>query len=166
MNRRKGQAATEFALVLAFGVIPLTFGLIAFAEIGWTYHALTTLTRQGARYAATHCWVDGAGSNVVTWMQNNAPLFPDRRQLSSGEIQIEVNYWTHDPLTHESAPFTCVAECSAECVPDSVTVSVRGYQFGHFLTALGLAPLQAPSFSTTLEVESAGGDPETATSSQ
>jgi Flp pilus assembly protein TadG len=162
-RNEKGQATVEMALVFIAGIIPLSFGLIAFAELAWTYHALTTLTRDGARYAATHCWQEGA-DNVVSWMKTNAPVFPDRAQLLSGAITIQVNYWTHNLDANESDAFSCdgAAGCGA-CVPDSVTVSITGYQFNSFLPALGLAPLQVPTFSTTLEVESAGGnsDPQT-----
>jgi hypothetical protein len=153
------------ALVMIAAVIPLTLGLIAVAELTWTYHALTTLTRQGARYAATHCWEDDSGSNVVSWMQANAPPFPDRPQLITGEVQIQVSYWTHDLETRETVPFTCAGGCSAECVPDSVTVSISGYRFGHFLPLLGLQPMQVPPFSTTVEIESAGGNSEVPVSS-
>ena len=127
----RGQATVEMALALVAGIVPLTFGLIAFAELAWTYHALAAITRQGARYAATHCWQDEAGSNVVTWMQSNAPPFPDRPQLASGGVQIQVSYWRHDPETHQSVPFSCDGGCSGRCVPDSVTVSIIGYQFNH-----------------------------------
>jgi len=82
----RGQATLEMALVLLVGIIPITFGLIAFAEVAWTYHALASLTRQGARYAATHCWQDDGGSNVVSWMQANSPAFPDRPLLGTGGI--------------------------------------------------------------------------------
>lgn len=169
MNQRstrneRGQATVETALVLIAGIIPLTLGLLAFAEIAWTYHALSTITRQGARYAATHCWQDDAGSNVVTWLQANAPVFPDRTLLANGGLQIQVNYWTHDVEARQSVPFTCAGGCTSECVPDSVTVSIAGYQFNHFLTTLGLPPLQVPPFSTTVEIQGAGGDPETSTS--
>jgi len=160
----RGQATVEMALALIAGVVPLTLGLIAFTEIAWTYHALTSLTRQGARYAATHCWQDETGSNVVTWMQANAPPFPDKTQLITGGIQIQVSYWTHDPLTHQSVLFSCGSGCTGECVPDSVTVGISGYQFNHFLTTLGLQPLQVPPFSTTVEIQSAGGNPETVVS--
>ena len=153
------------ALVLAAGLIPLTLGLLAFAEIAWTYHALVTLTRQGARYAATHCWQDEAGSNVVNWMQANAPPFIDRPQLVSGEVQIQVSYWTHDLTARQSVPFSCGGACTSECVPDSVTVGISGYQFRHLLGVLGLPALEVPSFATTVEVESMGGNPETAVSS-
>ena len=161
----RGQATIEMALALVAGVVPLTLGLIAFAQLGWTYHALTTLTRQGARYASTHCWQDASGSNVAAWMQANAPAFPDRPQLASGGVQIQVSYWTHDPISRQSVPFECDGGCSAQCVPDSVTVSITGYQFDHFLTLLGLQPLQVPPFSTTVAIESGGANPETAVSS-
>jgi hypothetical protein len=158
----RGQATVEMALALVAGIVPLTLGLIAFAEVTWTYHALTTLTRDGARYAATHCW-QGGTDNVISWMRANAPMFPDRSQIQSGAITIEVSYWTHNLDTDESELFTsCGGACGA-CVPDSVTVSISGYEFNHFFPALGLGPLRMPSFSTTLEVESAGGnsDPQT-----
>lgn len=163
-SRRKGQATVEMALALVAGIVPLTLGLLAFAEIAWTYHALATITRQGARYAATHCWQDDAGSNVVNWVQSSAPAFPDRAQLISGGIQIRVNYWTHDPLVNQSVPFSCGGGCSSQCVPDSVTVSIGGYQFEHFLTQLGFPPLEVPPFSATVEMQSAGGDAETGVS--
>src|SRR3989442_1262306 len=109
---RRGQATVETALALVAGVLPLTFGLFAFGEIAWTYHALATLTRQGAHYAATHCFQDDAGSNVVSWIQTNAPAFPDRAQLTTGDIQVQVRYWTHDTTLHQSVPFSCSDSCS------------------------------------------------------
>ncbi|MBI4474545.1 MAG: pilus assembly protein [Acidobacteria bacterium] len=163
-NSSRGQATVEMALALIIGVVPLTLGLLTFAEITWTYHALATLTRHGARYAATHSWSDSAGSNVVTWMQANAPAFPDREQLASGNVQIQVNYWTHDPVSG-SIPYE-PGDCSPGCVPDSVTVSISGYEFNHLLQVLGMQPLQVPPFSATALMESAGGDPETAVWSQ
>jgi hypothetical protein len=98
-------------------------------------------------------------------MQANSPAFPDRQQLNTGEVQIQVTYWTHDPETHQSVPFTCGGGCGLDCVPNSVTVSVSGYSFNHFLPMIGLQPLQVPPFSTTVEMQSAGGNPETAISS-
>lgn len=160
----RGQASFETALALLFIMVPVTLALVGFAEVTWTYHALATLTRQAAHYAATHCWQDNAGSNVVTWIQNNAPAFPDRPLLQGGDVQIAVSYWTHDLETHQSVPFECSGGCSPDCVPDSVTVSVNGYQFNHFFPLLGMEPLQVPPFSTTVEMQGAGGDPETGTS--
>ena len=164
----RGQASVEMALVLLFGILPLTLGLIAFAEAAWTYHGLATITRLGARYAATHCFQDSAGQNIVSWLTdlNNAslPVFPDRQQLASGGIQITVQYWTHDP-DQGNIPVVCAASCNAECVPDSVTVSIGtdnpgAYQFNRFLTSLGVPAIQLPAFSTTVPIES-GVDPDT-----
>jgi hypothetical protein len=156
---QRGQASVEFALVLIAGLIPLTLGLVAFAELAWTYHSLAALTRQGARYAATHCWVDDGGSNVVTWMQSNAPPFIDRVRLTDGGAQIQVAYWTQDHVAHQSVQFSCSGEsCSPGCAPDAVTVSISGYQFGHLLPTLGFSPLSVPGFSTTVDMESVGAN--------
>src|SRR5262249_6971923 len=123
----RGQATVELALVLLFGVLPLTLGLIAFLEAAWTYHGLAALTRLGARYASTHCFQESSAQNVVSWMTHlntaTLPIFPDRQQLATGGIQITVQHWTHDP-DQGSIPVLCNASCDAECVPDSVTVAV------------------------------------------
>ena len=169
LNRRcvpspasRGQATVETALIMMTVMLPLTFGIVALADVAWTYHALVTLTRQGARYAATHCFEDDSGSNVVTWMQSNSPPFLDRPQMAGGTVQILVNYWSHDLANQVSNPFSsCGSTCTPECVPDAVTVSISGYQFRHLLPLLGLQPLEVPSFATTVEIQSAGGDPET-----
>src|SRR2546425_9118931 len=146
----RGQATVEMALALIAGIVPITLGMIAFTELVWTYHALATVTRQGASYAATHCWQDDSGSNVVAWMLENAPPFPDRPLMQSGVIQIEVRYWMHDTEAHQSVPFSCSGGCS-DCVPDSVTVSITGYQFNHFFSLLGLQQaVTVPPFATTV----------------
>ena len=154
------------ALALVFGILPLTIGLIAFAEAAWTYHGLATITRLGARYAATHCFEDSTGQNVVSWLAdpNNVavPAFPDRQQIVTGGIQIGVDYWAHDP-DQGSIPVICPPSCSAACVPDSVTVSIRPggiYTFNRFLTSLRLPSIQVPAFPTTVPMES-GVNPET-----
>src|SRR5579884_3528725 len=163
--RSRGQATVETALALVVGMVPLTIALIGFSEIAWTYHALATLTRQGAQYAATHCWQDDSGSNVTGWMIANAPAFPDRPKLATGEIPIQVQYWSHDPVNHLSNPFVCDANtCSPQCVPDSVTVSINGYFYNHFFPYFGLAALQVPSFSSTVEIQGSGANPETGVS--
>jgi hypothetical protein len=164
-DKCRGQAAIETALALVAAIVPLTIALLGFSEVAWTYHALATLTRQGAQYAATHCFQDDSGSNVTNWMIGNAPGFPDRPKLVTGEIPIQVQYWTHDSANHLSNPFSCGGDaCSAQCVPDSVTVSINGYFYNHFFPYFGFAPFQVPSFSTTVEMQSTGGNPETGVS--
>jgi TadE-like protein len=161
-----GQATVEMALVLTGLLFPLMVGLISLADLAWTYHALTTLTRKGAHYAATHCFQDPNGSNVVSWMQANAPPFLDKPQLSGGSIQIDVQYWSLDLANQQNIPFdgsSCAGTNTPGCVPDAVTVGISGYQYRRFLPALQLQPITVPAFSTTVEVESGGGDPEIGT---
>ncbi len=147
------------ALIMMTIMIPLTLGIVAIADVVWTYHALVTLTRQGARYAATHCFQEDNGPNVTDWMKANAPPFLDKPNIGT-TLQIQVNYWTHDFANNQSVAFSCGAACTPTCVPDAVTVSISNYQFTHLLPLLHLQPLQVPAFSTTVEVQSAGGDPE------
>jgi hypothetical protein len=167
-KRNRGQASVEMTLALVFGILPLTLGLLAFVEVAWTYHGLAALTRLGARYAATHCFQDSSGQNVVSWLTdaNNraVPAFPDRQQLATGGILIDVHYWTHDP-EQGSIEVPCAPGCSAECVPDSVTVSIApgqpgAYQFNRWLGAMGLPLIQVPAFATTVPIES-GVNPDT-----
>ena len=163
----RGQATVEMALTLVFGVVPLTLGLIAFTEAAWTYHGLSVLTRLGAQYAATHCFQDSAGQNVVSWLTDatntSLPVFPDRPQLTTGGIQIAVQYSSNDLVNGVSGDPICSPDCSPNCIPDSVTVSIAAgnpsaFVFNRFLTSLGLPTFQLPAFATTLPMES-GVDP-------
>ena len=52
-----GQALTEFAVLYAGVILPLTFMTIFVAEMLWIWHSVADFTRDGARYAATHCWM-------------------------------------------------------------------------------------------------------------
>lgn len=159
-EKQSGQAAFETAILFAVVLVPLTFGLMVVSELAWTYHSLASLTRQGARYAATHCYMDSTGSNVTAWMLVNSPPFIDRQQLN-GTAQIQVNYWTHDltdPTNPNMVPFECPGDaCTAACQPDSVTISISGYQFSHLVTLIGMQPIAVPGFATTVEMQSMGG---------
>jgi hypothetical protein len=93
-------------------------------------------------------------------MKANVPLTVDRGQFQNGPVLITVSYFSKDPDSGQLVPFTCDTECSTQCIPDSVTVSVTGYEFRTFVTALGLPPVAIPDFRTSLAIESAGCDPE------
>ena len=68
-----------------------------------------------------------------------------------------------DPDTGSLIDFTCDSgECTADCIPDAVTVSVTTYEFRRFVGFLGLPPVPIPDFRTSLPMESAGCDPEQA----
>jgi Flp pilus assembly protein TadG len=156
---RRGQATLEFVLAYAGVLLPATFALFYTSQLLWVWHSVAIFTREGARYATTHCWQVSSG-NVVQFMKANVPLTIDRDQFQNGPVQITVSYFSKDPDSGQLVPFTCDTECSTLCIPDSVTVSVTGYEFRTFVTALGLPPVAIPDFRTSLTIESAGCDPE------
>ena len=156
---RRGQATLEFVLAYAGVLLPATFALFYTSQLLWVWHSVAIFTREGARYATTHCWQASSG-NVVQFMKANVPLTVDRDQFRNGPVTITVSYFSKDPDSGQLVPFTCDTECSTLCIPDSVTVSVTGYEFRTFVTALGLPPVAIPDFRTSLAIESAGCDPE------
>ena len=156
---RRGQALVEFALAWGSIILPLTFAIIFTSQLLWIWHSVADFTRDGARYAATHCW-QGDGSNVIDYMKANIPLMPDQNQFQNGPAQISVSYFSRDPDSGDLVPFSCAGDCSTTCIPDVVTVAVTGYQFSSFVTTLGIPPINIPDFHTSVPMESAGCDPE------
>jgi Flp pilus assembly protein TadG len=156
-NARSGQAALEFAMIYAAVLLPLTFGIVFVSEMYWVWHSMVEFTRDGARYASTHCWQSGA-DNVLSYMYANVPGTIDRNQFQgTGSAQIVVQYYQRDPATGQLSAFAgCSGNCSVDCVPDSVTVSVTNYQFLRFVSYLHLPPIQMPSFPTSMPIESSG----------
>ena len=158
-RKKNGQALTEFALVYVGLIIPITFAIVFTAQMLWLWHSINEWTREGARYAATHCWQPG-GSNVLNYMRSNVPVNVDQEQLQSGQADVEVLFYARDADTGTLSEFSCDSECSPNCVPDLVTVRVNHYEFRRFMAYLGLSPVQMPNFSTTVPIEGAGCDPE------
>lgn len=159
-TRRRGQSLVEYVLLFAGVIAPLTFGLIAVSQMMWIWHSVVDYTRLGARYAATHCWQAG-GANVSAWMRQNVPPIPDQAAFRDGAVDISIDYFKLNPDSGALEPFSCDTECSTQCIPDSVTVHVRNYEFRSFMTYLGLPPVQIPDFSATMPIEGAGCDPDT-----
>ncbi len=156
-HARSGQAVTEFALLYAGVVLPLTFIVIVVAQMLWIWHSVVDFTRFGARYAATHCYM-GDGSNVVSWMESNAPPMIDQNQFQTGAAGITVQYYSKNP-DGSLAPFGgCDATCSPDCIPDAVSVAVTSYQYTRFSGYFQLPPVIIPRFTTTIPMESAGCD--------
>ena len=157
---QSGQAAIENALVYIALLLPLTAMMIFSAQMLWVWHSVVDFTRDGARYAVTHCYQPG-GANVVSYMRQNVPPMVDRIQFEQGEVDIEVLYYSRDPETGDIVEFACEgSECSRECVPEAVTVRVANYEYRHFFSYLGLPPVAIPSFQTSLPMESAGCGPD------
>jgi Flp pilus assembly protein TadG len=157
--QQAGQSTVEFALSYAGVMLPLTFGIIYLSQLLWVWHSVNDFTRQGAAYAATHCWVSSA-DNVIHFMRTNVPPMISQNQFQSGQVQLNVTYQAKDPDTGQLSPFDCSGDCSSACIPDTVTVQVTGYQFTNFVAYLGLPPVTLPDFQTSLPMESAGCDPE------
>lgn len=156
-RRQSGQALTEFALLYAGVALPLTFMIIVIAQMLWIWHSVVDFTRDGARYAATHCYV-GDGSNVVSYMEAHAPAMIDQNQFQSGAAGISVQYYTENPDGSLSAFSGCGAVCSANCIPDAVSVGITNYQYLRFSSFFGLPAVSIPPFTTTIPMESAGCD--------
>ena len=158
-RRQSGQALLEFALVYVGVVVPLTFGIIFLSEMLWTWHSVVEMNRDVARYAATHCY-QGDGQNVISYMHTHVPRMIDQEQFQQGQATLVVNYFARDPDTGQLTPFSCDGDCSIDCIPDAVSVSITDYQFKHFLDYLKLQPITIPPFTTSLPIESAGCDPQ------
>lgn len=153
-----GQEVVEYALLSAGVIIPLTFSIIFVSEMFWIWHSAVEFTRDGARYAATHCW-QADGGNVQLYMTTHVPRMIDMDQFRGGGAAINVQYFGRDPATGELTEFGCDGgECSTGCVPDAVTVSVTNYEFRRFVGFLGLPPVTMPDFRTTMSVQGAGCD--------
>jgi len=158
-KKQSGQALLEFALVYVGVVVPLTFGIIFLSEMLWTWHSVVEMNRDVARYAATHCY-QGDAQNVIGYMQTHVPRMIDQEQFQQGQATLKVNYFARDPDTGQLTPFSCDGDCSIDCIPDAVSVSITDYQFKHFLDYLKLQPITIPPFTTSLPIESAGCDPQ------
>jgi hypothetical protein len=159
-HHQHGQATIEYVITLGGLVIPLTFAIIFTAELLWVWHSAVDFTRDGARYAATHCWQPG-GENVASYMRTNVPLMVDMDQFRGGQAEIAVDYFRRNTETGQLEAFSCDGgECSTDCIPDTVTVRIRNYEFRRFFSYLGLSPVRMPEFQTALPMEGAGCDPE------
>ena len=166
VGRRKrlphGQTTFEFALAFAGVVLPATLAVVFTSQLLWVWHSVNDFTRQGASYATTHCWESAAG-NVVDFMRSHIPPMVGQDQFLSGPVQINVTYYARDPDSGQLTPFTCDGDCSTTCIPDTVRVSVTGFEYRPFVVSLDLPPVPIPDFQTSLPMESAGCDPEQGT---
>src|SRR5947209_14985657 len=108
-----GQTAVVYGIPSAGVIVPLTFAIIFVAEMLWVWHSVVDFTRDGARYAATHCW-SPEGQNVTAYMQTHVPRMIDMDQFQQGQAQIAVNYYSRDPDTGALTDFTCDGDCTVD----------------------------------------------------
>ncbi len=156
---QRGAAAVEFLVVGMTLFIPLSLCLFYTTQMLWIWHSAAEMTREGARYAATHCWQNG--SNVRNYMQTNYVPTPDRDQFVGGTAEIQVTYFGRDLTSGDLIEFFCDTECSLGCVPDVVKVQIRNYEYRTFLSYWGIPPVPLPDLQTTVPMEGAGCDPDT-----
>lgn len=158
---RSGQATVEFALMYGFVLVPLTFGIVFISQMLWIWHSVVDFTRDGARFAATHCY-EPDSSNVLTYMKANVPAMIDQNQFQLGPATINVSYFQNGAAGGPLTPYACSAgACSFSCEPDVVSVGVSNYQFSRLTDYLKLPPIVIPPFTTTIPTESLGCDPDT-----
>jgi TadE-like protein len=160
MRRRSGQSSVEFAILYSAAILPLTFMIVFVSQMLWIWHSVVDFTRDGANYAATHCWM-GDGSNVTKYMTTHVPRMIDMDKFISGEAGLQVSYFSLDPASGQLTPFSCAsgADCSASCIPDAVSVSVTSYQFSKGLeTFFKLPAVTIPPFTASRSMQSAGCD--------
>jgi Flp pilus assembly protein TadG len=157
-RNRSGQASLEFALIYAGVILPLTFMVIFVAEMLWVWHSVVDYTRDGARYAATHCWQSDT-SNVLAYMQSHVPRMIDMDQFVNGSAGITVRYQGLDPASGTLSDFACDGgDCTTNCIPDTVTVSVTSYQFTRFVGFFRLPAVPLPDFHASVPMGGAGCD--------
>ena len=163
-HNRSGQALMEYALMYVGVIVPFTFGIIFIAQLLWVWHSMVEFTRDGARYATTHCWESG-GNNVLQYMYTHVPVNVEQSQFSSANANaaVTVNYYTVDPDSGTLTDFSCDTDCSVGCVPDVVTVSIQNYVYGKFFGFLKLPGVAMPAWPTSLPMEGAGCDPSSGT---
>ena len=77
-------------------ILPLTFMIVFVSEMLWIWHSVVDFTRDGANYAATHCWM-GDGSNVTNYMTSHVPRMIDMDKFQNGEAGLQVSYFSLDP---------------------------------------------------------------------
>jgi len=71
-------------------IVPFTFGIIFIAQLLWVWHSMVEFTRDGARYATTHCWESG-GNNVLQYMYTHVPVNVEQSQFSSANANAAAN---------------------------------------------------------------------------
>ncbi len=150
---RSGQSAVEFALLYGGVILPLTFGIVYVAEMYWVWHSIVEWTRDGARWAATHCW-QADTQNVMTYMQNHVPLNIDQSQFQVPGT-ITVQYFQLDPTSAYAGRFCCQnggADCSLDCVPDAVTSQCKQLSIQRLCRLSPPAADVIPPFPTSMPV--------------
>jgi hypothetical protein len=151
----------EYALMFVGVIVPFTFGIMFVADVLWVWHSMVEFTRDGARYAVTHCW-ESDSSNVLSYMYANVPVNLQQAEFNQANANaaVTINYFSVDPDSGSLDPFTCATgDCTIGCIPDVVQVSIQNYVYTNFFTNfLQLNGIAMPTWTYSLPMESAGCD--------
>jgi Flp pilus assembly protein TadG len=88
-----GNSMVEFAIVTAFILVPLLFGVIEFGRLTWSKDTIVAAAREGARYAIVHgttCELSGCSLADSAAVAN---MVSARTQLSPLSIRTQ---WAQD----------------------------------------------------------------------
>ncbi len=147
MNRQKGLATVEFAVVATAAFIVL-LGVIEVSRALFVWNSLTEATRRGARVAAVCPMHHSAVPKVAIFGSfDSGDQSPVISGLTSNNIQVE--YLQKDGSASGNYEDT-----------DFVRVSIVDFQQPLFIPG-AWADIIAPPFSTTLPAESLGYNPDT-----
>jgi hypothetical protein len=166
-NRERGTTVAEFALSASVFFM-MIFGIIEFGRLIYTHNALTDAARRGARYAALHTNVQGAGQPDPTLCVKNVVVYGEKHidrltcQPNTGAApliggllpaNVDVDYEGADLDNDPGTPQT-----SYGMNLGTTTVIIENYQFRLAIPFFNRT-LTLPTYATTLTAESAGTEP-------
>lgn len=158
--RERGSTLLEFALVTAFVLFPLIFGIFDFARAAYAYHYVAFAAREATRWASVRgsqcanslpapCQATaGAGGTVDTYVRSAPPagLYVDSGACSgtAGCLTVTTSWPGAPPGTN--APSSCSGGAGSNAPGCAVNVEVR-YTFGFDLPFLPSAAINMTSAS-------------------
>ena len=157
---RSGQASIEFALLYSAVILPLTFMVVFVSEMLWVWHSVVDFTRDGATYAATHCWM-GDGGNVTTYMTDACAAHDRHGQIPKRRSGAANQLFFAGP-GHRAAHAVRLRlgrRVQRRLRSGRRYGSVTSYQFTKGLsTFFKLPPVTIPPFAASMPMQSAGCD--------
>jgi Flp pilus assembly protein TadG len=166
-SNERGSTVAEF-VVAASIFFMMIFGIIEFGRLLYTHNALTDAARRGARYAALHGNVQGAGQpnpvtcvkNVVVYGEKHIDPVTCAPNTGAGPLiyglttsHVNVTYVGADLDNDPATPPTAYGMNLG-----TATVTIDNYQF-QLQIPFFRRTLTLPAYATTLTAESAGTEP-------
>jgi hypothetical protein len=144
-----GTTTVEFALI-GFLFFLVLLAVLEMGRLMFTWNSLAESTRRTARLAVV-CPLDHGDIPIVGNFNRPGGSGDNRFIIRMNEANLDVDYL--DSQGDETSTFTDI---------DFVRVRVVNYEYGTIIPGLSIS-LSAPTFTTTLPVESLGYIPDTGT---